>query len=131
MDSITDPNGKYPKALGNVALIESKYLSDLVRETAANFNNSQLIDTLQTLKTALTPFLNTTQLETLQQIIDALKNFDDLITTFTDDFQVNVKIFFSLFSEKNIGLCIEYCSDVHTAIFYVYVGTVKSQSEND
>lgn len=90
MDEITDPSGKYPKALGNVALIESKYISNLIKETASNFNYTQLIDNLNTLKDALEPFLNQTQIDTLSQIINALQGFENVTNSFIDNFQVNV-----------------------------------------
>lgn len=35
MDGIDSPSGKYPKAIGNVAILEAKYVKDLIAQLVA------------------------------------------------------------------------------------------------
>eukprot|EP00026_Physarum_polycephalum_P001035 Phypoly_transcript_01036.p1 GENE.Phypoly_transcript_01036~~Phypoly_transcript_01036.p1 ORF type:complete len:1168 (+),score=174.37 Phypoly_transcript_01036:78-3581(+) len=87
-DGIDEPDGKYPKALGNVAVIESKYLENIVRnaaQQATSFIRQNLTD-FEELAPFLEPFgLNVTNITDI--VLQALEVFDQLgNTTSLNDF---------------------------------------------
>lgn len=87
IDGIEKPNGKYPSALGNVAILEAEYIHDLVDQAIQNLRASNFIPNPDPLK-AILPFLDPAQREQLEPIIEILEN----ITTVIDDFQNNFDI---------------------------------------
>jgi hypothetical protein len=81
-DGIDEPDGKFPKALGNVAVMESKYLENLVRNSAQQATSfiRQNLTTLEELGIFLEPFgLNMTNITDI--VLQSLNVFDQLGNT--------------------------------------------------
>lgn len=89
MDDIESPGGKFPKALGNVVVMEAKWVHNVINQAIENFQNANPIS--PDLLRPLLPFLNPDQRIILEQIIDALENFDETVNNFRDNFDIDVR----------------------------------------
>ena len=89
MESISDPKGKFPKALGNVVMIEAQYINQIVREQIQQLNQQNLIDSLKSFIEAAGN-LTTNQTEILDQVILGLENLQDTIDQFGNRFEIDV-----------------------------------------
>lgn len=89
MDGISSGNGKFPTSLGNVAILEAKYVYDLVNQFIQNLRLSNIIPDPAPLE-AILPFLNPTQRAQLEPIIQFLKNISTAVDNFQQNFDINV-----------------------------------------
>lgn len=89
MNSIDKPRGKYPTALGNVAILEATYVRDLIDQAVKNIKASNIIPDPAPLK-ALLPFLQPAQRQLLEPIIDLLTNATLALENFQNNFDVYV-----------------------------------------
>ena len=99
-DGIDEPDGKYPKALGNVAVMESKYLEHLVRDAAQQATSfiRQNLTALETLAVFLEPFgLNVSNVTDV--VLQTLNIFDQLGNT------TSLNVFNTFFSPPPLFFC--------------------------
>ncbi len=89
IDAIDAPLGKFPKALGNVAILESKGIHSLLSSLIAQLQSSGfLLD--PALLRALLPLVKEEDQQTFLEIINMIQELEDKIFTFEKDFKVEV-----------------------------------------
>eukprot|EP01114_Cavostelium_apophysatum_P002845 TRINITY_DN1253_c0_g3_i1.p1 TRINITY_DN1253_c0_g3~~TRINITY_DN1253_c0_g3_i1.p1 ORF type:complete len:1241 (+),score=361.47 TRINITY_DN1253_c0_g3_i1:25-3723(+) len=87
VDGIDDPNGKYPKALGNVAMLEAEYLQQLVVQMVKNLQQNYTLPT-PAMIAAILPFLPANVRPTMEQIEVILQQLNETIYSFQDNFDI-------------------------------------------
>lgn len=90
VDSITNPGGKYPKALGNVVLLEAKYVEEIIKEQIQAIRDQPILANIDLIRTVLIPLLDPTQQDQVEEVLNILEDIYDQLGEFQDSFKINV-----------------------------------------
>jgi len=88
IDGIEKSNGKYPSALGNVALFDSAEISGFVEVLISQMRALGLFPQIDILR-SLVPLLPPQYQEDVNQILDQLDSWTSMLDNFQQSFQVN------------------------------------------
>eukprot|EP01132_Coremiostelium_polycephalum_P006778 gene6778-8410_t len=132
IDGIDEPGGKYPSSLGNVGVLESAFINDLIQErllnVSARLNSRNLteIEDFFELASAIYPNLNITQF--FEQYKSFIQNFKNFATNFKiDDYAMSpivmlenrVSIYTSDDKQMKLSM-MEFTNQVATRLGYSY-----------
>eukprot|EP01133_Synstelium_polycarpum_P010243 gene10243-11942_t len=135
VDGIDEPGGKYPTALGNVAVLESEFVDTIFRERFLKL--SHLLDrnltTIESILRVALPYIAPDY--NISQVLDQLNSFTKHATNFAKNFKLNeysmmsvvmlrdrVKIYISPDAELKLSMT-AFTNEVAMRIGYSYPAT--------